>query len=332
MSKGLTNLGNTCYMNSALQCLIHLPYLFPDNKMFITDCKRRFEENDFSLMREWFKLQKNMWIDKDKKVINTSSFIKTFINQCRKKDIYFESFVQNDAQEFITIIIDLFHESIKRKVRINVSGTPLTNYDLMKIKSIESWKNFFEDNYSYIIKHFYSKLYSKISCPNCKYHTNNYEPISTITLSLNTGYDSIYNCLDEFIRKETLDTDNSWKCDKCHVKVCPFKEMKFFELSSILIFSIKQFRRGLKINQHINFPEYLDMREYSIGIQNNGYKYRLYGICVHQGGLNGGHYYAMCYNSKTDQWLKCNDTHVEGTTINNVLKETPYCFFYVREN
>ena len=326
MSKGLTNLGNTCYMNSSLQCLMHLPYLLPHNKSLIKDCRRRLKGNDFTLMREFFKIQKEMWTG-ESSVVNPRLFIKEFMKQCNQKNIFFESFLQNDAQEFITIIIDLLHDSIKRKVQIEISGKPSNTYDLMKVKSIESWRKFFESNYSYIIKNFYSKLHSNLECPRCGYHTDNYEPISTITLTLKDKYKSIYHCLDEFISKEKLD---SWKCDKCHREVSPTKKMQFFELSPILIFSIKQFRRGMKINQYIEFPEYLSMDKYSINYKKENTKYRLSGICVHQGNLNGGHYYAMCYNYLNSKWSMYNDEQVSEVTIDKVLKEEPYCLFYIK--
>mgnify|MGYP002026229272 CR=1 FL=1 len=59
--------------------------------------------------------------------------------------------------------------------------------------------------------------------------------------------------------------------------------------------------------------------------------YQLFGICIHSGGLHGGHYYAMCKNIQTNEWNKHNDTSVSSVSIQEVLNENPYCLFYVRK-
>lgn len=330
MSKGFTNLGNTCYMNSALQCLSHLPQLNLDNQDLIKDIKKRSSKTDVSVMKQLLNLQHAVW-EEDNKVVSTKGVLESFILQCRKSDVFFESFQQNDTTEFLNTYMDFLHESIKRKVNITITGEPQNNYDKLKLKSIETWKLFFENNYSYIIVKFYSQLLTLTTCPNCDYYTSNHEPIMGINLTLKEDYKNIYDCLNEFTDKETLDIENKWTCDKCKCKVQPKKEVKFWNLSDVLMLSIKTFRMNKKIEKHIDFPEELKMDDYCINNKGNA-TYTLSGICIHGGSLDGGHYYAMCKDHKENQWRIHNDTNVSETTIDNVLSQTPYCLFYIKKN
>ena len=187
MSKGFTNLGNTCYMNAALQCLCHLPQLNLDCPDFIKDIKKRSNKSDVSVMKHLLNLQHAVW-EEGNKVVSTKGVLESFIKQCNKSNVYFESFQQNDTNDFLNTYMDFLHESIKRTVNISITGTPKNNYDRLKLKSIETWKNFFENSYSYIIVKFYSQLLTLTTCPNCDYYTSNHEPILSITLSLRDNY------------------------------------------------------------------------------------------------------------------------------------------------
>ena len=103
----------------------------------------------------------------------------------------------------------------------------------------------------------------------------------------------------------------------------------FWNLSDILIIQLKRFtNNGIKKNQYIEYPEILNMTKYSMNYEENSMKFKLMGLCIQDGSLNGGHYYAACKDLTNGNWEIHNDTHVTPTNIEAVKKENPYCLFY----
>ena len=323
-NKGLANLGNTCYMNSALQCLSHLLEFHPKNDNFLDLNKNR---ND--IYNAWLRLQIDLWGNNKGPVI-PKQFLQTFMKECVSNDICFYNFDQNDTEEFITIFMDLLHRSIKKKIKITIEGAVSSEIDKLAVKAAKSWQTFFEDDYSYIIKKFYSQLLSITSCPKCDYITVNFDPSMTLPLEIPDNASSLYDCLQSYTNKTTLDCDNSWKCDKCKKMVEPEKKMMMWKSGDTLIILLKRYSTRRKNNKFIEFPVELDITKYSIDYDSNGNMYKLSGICIQNGSLGGGHYYAMCYNELDKTWREYNDTHVREITELELLKQKPYCLFYRR--
>ena len=326
-NKGLTNLGNTCYMNSALQCLSHLLIFHPLNEKFHSECK---ELND-CLMKEWFEFQRKIWSNNNLGTINTMSLIRYFQKGCNDNNIYFQNFNQNDIDEFLVYFLELLHKCIKKEMSFNQQIKVVDDGDKIIQKSYDTWKRFYENDYSYIVSNFHSQLLSITSCPECNYCTTNHEPIQVISLEIPEDAETFYDCLDKYTTMFELDTDNSWKCDECGKKVNSNKKIMLWKSSDVLIFTLKRFTKRKKIDRHIRYPMQLNMKKYNLNFGTNSSNiYNLQSLGIHSGGLGGGHYYAVCKNHLDKSWREYNDSSVNTIDEKQILSYDPYLLIYKR--
>ena len=322
---GFKNFGNTCWLNSSIQCLLKTQ---PMNKLFLQKNINRHLNNKTILSREWVRLINGVY--EENCIITPLSFFKSVIISANKNNYMFNFNRQNDVQEFLVFFIDSLHEELKHKVNISITGKIVNELDKMAFDAMKQWKNYFKNQYSNIIDIFYGQTVSHIKVIDEDIHSYNYSAICTFSLPINREKENtnIYDCFDLFTNTQILDGDNKWKYDKDGKYYDIEKNLMIWKFPNILIVHLKRFdNNGKKINTLIDFPiDKLNLTKYCVGYDKHKSKFSLFGIINHIGNINSGHYYSYC---KTDEnWYKFDDTNVSRITKNKLITENVYCLFY----
>lgn len=329
---GLANLGNTCFLNSAVQCISHTYEL---NDFFDKDNKGMIEKKDNKdtlVYREWNELRKLMWVKNC--CISPGRFVSSIqhIAEVKKRDL-FTGFAQNDLPEFFLFLMDEIHNAFKRSVKMNITGEEKTEKDKLAMSCYSMLEKMYSKEYSEIVKLFYGIHVSQIFKEDNKdiILSQNPEPFFMINLPIPKRKTlNIYECFDLFTNKEKLEGDNKWLNEKTNTYEDAIKQIQFFSLPDILVIDLKRFdNRMRKNNCCIDFPlENLDLSKYIIGYDEKSYTYDCYGICNHSGSSLGGHYTSYVKNAN-DKWYHFNDTNVsEVENKNKMVSSKAYCLFY----
>jgi ubiquitin carboxyl-terminal hydrolase 8 len=332
---GLANLGNTCFINSCLQILSHTYELneFLDMESYKKKLKNKYES---ALLLEWDNLRKLLW--ETNCIRSPGKFIKTIQKIAQIKGLtLFTGYSQNDLPEFLLFLIDCFHTSLSREIKMTISGSPENETDKIAIQCYEMVKNMYSKEYSEIWNLFYGVHVSEISSlENGNIFKNTPEPFFMIDLPIPTENKSpsLIDCFELYVKGEILENENAWYNEETKTKENIKKKILFWSLPNILVIDFKRFNSRNQKNQIlITFPlDELDLSEYVIGYKKNSYKYELYGVCNHSGNVLGGHYtsYVKTSNGK---WFHFNDTSVsEVGLIESIISVKAYCLFYRKKS
>lgn len=162
---------------------------------------------------------------------------------------------------------------------------------------------------------FKNTIRTYMKCFGCGYNSQKDEDI--FQLYLDIPYDdangtnlTVYNCLNKYIKPESL---CGYKCDKCDNKDETKKALLPINFGNNVVFVIKQYqtsyrRIALKTLETINLGDYLfDKYNKKQRIEK---KYNLVGAILHSGSMAGGHYRAICKRGDT-AWYLFDDENVE---------------------
>lgn len=322
---GLYNLGNTCYMNSILQILFHT-YELQD--VLSKPAIDKLEDTDHNkLLKELSYLLEET--QKSNESISPQAFLQEFQAYAVKHKLdNFVGFDQNDASEFLIILMDYLYECLGRPVNMNVRGSVVNKKDALAKICYEKMKEMYTNKYSEILKIFYGFSITEIHTirlKKCIVQTP--QPFFMLNLPIpnNKKEVTIMDCLNEYLENELIDYTYNGANEECS------KTTKFYNFPEILIISFNRFNHlNRKNHKIIYFPfENLDLNPFVSGYNtNNEFTYNLYGICNHSGSSLGGHYTSMA-KTANDKWYNFNDRLVSPiqTNVHN-LYEKAYVLFY----
>lgn len=293
--QGFNNMGNTCFMNSALQLLFRCSAF--TKYMLNTD---NFE----SKVLKCYKITLTDYFNPKVHSLEPT-IIKRFIAD---KLPEFIGFRQHDAHEFIIHTLDMLDESLK--------GENETLPSLSTINSDEI-----------ISKLFDCRLFTEIKSLETDGETLIKEPDRIVTLPIpEKSNPNLNDCFEKYCEVEILDGDNKWYDEDNNKKVKAEKRMKICNCPKYFIISLKRFnvKNGTlyKINNSVHCP-----LEWTY----DKYTYHCRGFVIQSGGLGGGHYIAFIKNG--DTWYCCNDSNISEVSYDKIEKVIghSYILLYVKQ-
>jgi ubiquitin C-terminal hydrolase len=330
---GLINMGNTCFLNATLQCLMHtlkLSDYFLTNKHFTDDIEHLIRRKpEYTFLMSYVRLVNNYW--------ETNQLIKpkSFLDKVRAHFPKYNGNEQHDSHECFLHIVDLLHKSISYPIDVSINGEVKTPKDALMKASLECWKTTYEKSYSPIIDIFDGMTVNTVVCTSCGDINNVFESFNNISLhpgDLANGERSLRDCFnDNYLNNQVVST---WSCEKCKKSGCKVSS-KLWTLPNVLVLHLNRFdRNGTKFEKndtHVSFPNEIDLTQYistDKGDPNN-YIYSLYAVNYHKGTLNSGHYWAACKNLD-GKWY----TYDDGDVVRSKSQKddrNAYMLFYYRK-
>lgn len=342
-TSGLDNLGNTCFMNSILQCLIHTEALRLKCVSESSTAVNASSPMRGRLFRSFAKLVNKAWHNETSEIYTA---LREFRSQMTKYASMFAGSSQHDAQEFLVYLLEGIHEDVNE-----ISKKPYYKEDIPdsyspQQKAKESWKRYQSRESSFIIDTFVGQLKSTLTCQVCGYQSDTYDPYFDLSLPIprkSLTSTTIFNCslddcLQEFTSKETLDGYDKPRCSRCKTPQPCTKQFTIEKFPRILVIHLKRFsmrNRFSKLDTKVTFPVAgLCLSQFASEEQKQRQgldavcTYNLYGIANHSGTAFSGHYTAYCKSDNKRSWNCFNDRSTSELSETRLVSSSAYVLFY----
>ena len=327
---GLQNLGNTCYINTCLQNLIHCT---PFISKFLEISNKMFEKNNCPISDAFYELLIQIYD-------NNNNEQNDYINPCNFVDKIcsvhnqFYGNKEHDTQEFTRFLLQDFNYELNEVNSPSSYKAELPRAD--KKQMYYNYKNYCLSKENSIITDLFTGYFSFDYICECGYREHNFSQFLDLPIQMNSainGFDLFQLIQNTFYRKSYVDMGEN--CKFCKRTSKKNEIMRVASLPQILIISLQRINQynGKKNEAPVKYYEGIDLREIMDPDikDSSSTKYNLFSVSNHVGDINTGHYYNYIKIGK--DWYCFEDSKVfkVGHQIDMVSKEV-YTLFYIRSN
>jgi len=316
---GLKNLHNTCYINSVLQSFSASNYFMGYIEHLQVNIEGTFTE----------KLRTFLLQHRDTSEHNEGFLVPTdMVEAVYETFPMFERGMQEDAHEFLLVILDRLHSESK------IADAVTTDFKKQKTVSVQKlWENYLAKHGSITSRVFEGLQRVSICCTGCKKVDQTCESFSVISLGLGEDETKLEKILIRNFQPEAFVGDNSLNCDRCKKKCPAAKRSRIIQVPQVLVMTLKRFeyepKLGTikKIDREIHYPS--SGLSLPLQVSEVAVKIELFAVICQAGSISSGHYYSII-KSPDGNWYCCNDDKV--TKVESPSDKNAYILFYRKTN
>jgi len=343
---GLSNLGNTCFLNVVIQAL---RLSQPLCNIFLThNIEARKGSNKTILLEAFQTLIRDFWKHSlplgAKPNLNPRGFHGAFLRTINDSgDDWHRYGQQSDAAETIQYILSGLHDAMYKTVTMKVIGSASDQEEMAYIKAIDSWDKFFRKEYSPIIDNYNGQTQTEVICEACKAVSTRYEPWLMLKVPLPGGdmpnrtklEATLTDCLNLGFADESLD---DYQCDACKTKGRATIRNRISRLPDIIILTFKRFTNTMqkvagKVAWDVNGFDFRPWMAFKGDPFNKMYTLPIYettALIEQQGSFRGGHY--RMYAKQEEQWYEYDDNAIQNVPGETATQCDTYIAFLTRKN